>query len=249
MKKYAFMLVLLYTTHSLNAQLKQTTHINRIWSGYFNQLRFSNRWGAWIDLHLRNKEDFVNDLSQSILRAGLTYYISNNTKLTAGYAYIHDFPADNHKNISTYEHRPWQQIQWHTKYGKRNMMQWLRLEQRFRRKVKNDDELAAGYLFNWRLRYNVWYEVPFGKNSTDPGSWSFIANDELHINFGKEIVNNYFDQNRFFLGVKYQTGAHSNLQMGYMNLFQQLPAGNQYRNIHALRVFFFQTMDFRKKSS
>jgi hypothetical protein len=74
-----------------------------------------------------------------------------------------------------------------------------------------------------------------------------VVNDEVHINFGKQIVNNYFDQNRFFLGLKYQTGEHSNLQVGYMNLFQQLAAGNKYRDINAFRFFFFQNLDLRKK--
>jgi Protein of unknown function (DUF2490) len=69
----------------------------------------------------------------------------------------------------------------------------------------------------------------------------------VHVNFGKAIVNNYFDQNRLFVGLKYQTGLHSNLQFGYMNIFQQLAAGNQYRNFNVLRFFFFQNFDLRKK--
>ncbi len=127
-------------------------------------------------------------------------------------------------------------------------MQWFRLEERYRRKILNDDSLADGYNFNWRLRYNIWYEVPFFKNGTDINSWSFIVNDEVHVNFGKQIVNNYFDQNRFFLGFKYQAGKQSNLQFGYMNWFQQLPAGNRYRNSNVIRIFFFQNFDLRKKA-
>lgn len=247
MKRKLFFILLLFSKQVLHAQVKQTENSNRIWLAYFNQTRFSDKWGTWTDIHLRTKEDFINNLSQSIIRLGLTYYITDNTKFTLGYAYVNDFPADNHKNISVPEHRPWQQIQWHTKYGKKKMMQWFRLEERYKRKVLNDDALADGYSFNFRLRYNIWYEVPFYQNGNDPESWSFIVNDEVHVNFGKEIVNNYFDQNRFFLGVKYQTGSQSNLQFGYMNLFQQLAAGNRYRNINALRLFFFQNFDLRKK--
>ncbi|MBL0355592.1 MAG: DUF2490 domain-containing protein [Chitinophagaceae bacterium] len=228
---------------------KQTEHINRIWAGYFNQTRFSDKWGIWAEVQVRTKDDFVKDIAQGIIRVGLTYYVSDATKLTAGYAYINDFPADNHKNISVPEHRPWQQIQWHTKYGRKKMMQWFRLEERFKRKVLNDDVLANGYSFHFRMRYNIWYEVPFYKNGTDAGSWSFIVNDEVHVNFGKEIVNNYFDQNRFFVGVKYQTGNHNNLQLGYMNIFQQLASGNRYRSFNVLLFFFFQNIDLRKKKS
>lgn len=249
MKKIFVVVFTLISTQHLKAQTKSTEQINRIWGGYFNQTRLSNKWGIWAEAQLRSKENFVNNLSQSIVRMGITYYLADATKLTAGYAYVNDFPGDNHKNISAPEHRIWQQVQWHTKYGKNRMMQWVRLEERFRHKVKNEDELADGYNFNFRLRYNWWYEIPFVKNGSEPHSWSFIANDEVHINFGKQIVNNYFDQNRFFLGFKYQTGKHSNFQFGYMNLFQQLPAGNKYRSMDVLRFFFFQNIHVRKKQS
>jgi len=214
--------------------------------GYFNQTRFSNKWGAWAETQLRTKEDFFTNFSQAILRFGLTYYLNDNTKLTAGYAYVNHFPADNHKEISQPEHRPWQQLQWHTKYPKLRLMQWFRLEERFRRKIKDDDELAEGYNFNFRFRYNFLAQFPLSKKRFQPKTFSFIANDEVHINFGKQVVNNYFDQNRFFLGFAYHVNLKDNFQFGYMNVFQQLPAGNQYRSIHVARVSYFHNPDLRK---
>jgi hypothetical protein len=97
---------ILFTMAYINAesacaqQTKTTEHINRIWLGYLTQTRFSDHWGMWADFHLRTKENFVEGLSQSIIRLGATYYITDNTKLTLGYAYVNDFPGDNHKNIS-----------------------------------------------------------------------------------------------------------------------------------------------------
>ena len=126
-------------------------------------------------------------------------------------------------------------------------MQWLRLEQRFRRKILNDDELAADYLFNYRLRFNVLMQFPLGNNPFQPRSLSFVLNDELHVNFGEKIVYNYFDQNRFFAGFNFHLAGHNNLQFGYMNIFQQLAGGNRYRSLHAIRLFFFHNLDLRKK--
>ncbi|GAB2827281.1 DUF2490 domain-containing protein [Ferruginibacter profundus] len=245
-KIYVCCAALFFCNHS-TAQTKQTEKLNQVWLGYFNQTRFSNKLGLWTDLHLRTKEDFVNNFSQSIIRLGLTYYINDATKFTLGYAYVTNYPGDNHKQISQAEHRPWQQIQWHTKYGKKRMMQWFRLEEKYKRKILNDSTLADGYGFGWKLRYNFWYEIPLSSKAVVPKAWSFITNDEVHINFGKQIVNNYFDQNRFFLGLKYQVNETSNLQFGYMNVFQQLAAGNKYKSINAARVFFFQNIDARNK--
>ena len=247
-KKFSLIFLLLFSlSPELLSQTKQTESVQQIWLGYFNQTRFSNKWGIWTDLHLRTKEDFVNDFSQSIIRVGLTYYLKDDTKLTAGYAYVSHYPADNHKNVTMPEHRPWQQLQWHTRSPKLRLMQWFRLEERFRRKIENDDELAEGYNFNFRIRYNIFAQFPLGKKSFQRGSLSFIVNDEVHVNFGEEIVYNYFDQNRFFLGFAYNVNKHDNIQLGYMNVFQQLAPGNKYKMGHIARVFYFHNLDLRKK--
>ncbi len=246
MKKIFAVVVLCFGYSMLQAQVKQTENLQQVWLGYFNQTRFTDKLGAWTDLQLRTKDDFVNKFSQSIVRVGLTYYVTDATKLTVGYAYISHYPADAHKKITQPEHRPWQQVQWHTKYGKKRMMQWFRLEERFRRKIQNDSTLADGYNFNFRLRYNFFYDVPLTPGGIKPGAISFVVNDEVHINFGEQIVSNYFDQNRFFLGFKYQLSELDNLQLGYMNVFQQLPAGNKYKSTDIIRLFYFQNLDWRK---
>jgi hypothetical protein len=228
-------------------QTKQTEDIEQVWLGYFNQTRFSDNWGLWSDFHLRTRDDLVKDLSQGIARLGITYYFNTATKLTAGYAYVHHFPGDNHKDVAQPEHRPWQQLQWHTTYGKKKMMQWFRLEERFRRKILNDSTLADGYNFNFRLRYNFFLDIPLSDEGIKKGKFSFVVNDEVHVNFGRQVVYNYFDQNRFFVGLKFQSTAHDNIQLGYMNVFQQLPAGNKYRNNHVIRLFYFQNLDLRKQ--
>lgn len=247
MKRTA-LLVFILTIGKFGLSQKQTTHSQQVWLAYFNQTRFSDKWGIWVDAHLRTKDDFFDSLSVGIARAGLTYYLNDNTKLTAGYAYVNIFPGDNHANISRPEHRPWQQIQWHTKYPKLRLMQYLRLEERFRRKVLNNDELAEGHNFNFRVRYNFFMNGPIGNKPFVPGTFSWIVNDELHVSFGKEVVYNYFDQNRLFLGFSYHVNAHDNIQFGYMNIFSQLPAGNRYRNVHAARLFYIHNLDLRRKN-
>ncbi|MBS1917101.1 MAG: DUF2490 domain-containing protein [Bacteroidetes bacterium] len=247
LKRIYLSLVVFFTSEEVTYSQKQTTAFQQTWVAYLNQSRFSDKWGTWTDLHLRTRENYMDNLSQTIARFGLTYYVNNNTKLTAGYAYVSLYPWDNHKNVTQPEHRPWQQIQWHTNYPKLKLMQWLRLEERFKHKIKNDDELADGYNFNYRLRYNFYLAVPLSRRPFAPGTFSFVFNDELHINFGKEITYNYFDQNRLFVGFVYHTTKTDNIQFGYMNFFQQLPAGNQYKNIDVARFFYFHNLDFRRK--
>ncbi|GAA4332614.1 DUF2490 domain-containing protein [Flaviaesturariibacter amylovorans] len=241
-------LALLLTAGGARAQTKRTEHVGQTWLGYFNQARLSDRWGLWLEAQGRTRERGVEGLSQGIARLGLTYYLNDATKATAGYAFVNHFPADNHMEISQPEHRLWQQLQWHTKYGRLRTMQWFRLEERYRRRILNDSTLGSGFNFNLRARYNFLLQVPLAAE-VKQGSLSVIANNEIHINFGKAIVNNYFDQNRFFLGFAYHVNAHDNLQFGYLNIFQQLAAGNRYKATHAARIYFFHNLDLRKKRS
>lgn len=242
-------ILLLFFLHGnmLTAQTKNTVSVQQIWTGYFNQSRISEKWGIWADLHLRTKEDFLSNLSQGIARIGLTYYLTDDAKLTAGYAFVNHFPADQHLDISQPEHRAWQQLQWHTRYKRWRLMQWFRLEERWRRRILDRDELASGYHFNFRTRYNFFSQFSLSKRPFAPKTLSAVINNEVHINFGKQVINNYFDQNRFFVGFNFHLDGHNNIQAGYSNVFQQLPAGNQYRSIHVIRAFYFHQLDLRKK--
>jgi hypothetical protein len=247
MKKILLLALFLFCVSAVQAQPKTVTDMRQLWFGYFNQTRFSDKWGVWGDFHLRTQDDFTEEFMTGIARAGLMYYLNDAAKFTVGYAYVNHFPAEGHKNISQPEHRPWQQLQWHTKFTRTRLMQWLRLEERFRRKIRNDTALAEGHNFNFKMRYNVFYEIPITKAGTGTGALSAVLNDEVHINFGKQIVYNYFDQNRAFVGLKLNTSAHDNIQFGYMNVFQQLASGNRFRNAHVFRLFYFQNLDWRRK--
>lgn len=244
MKINLLVLLLALASPSLWAQ-KTTTTDEQTWFGVLNQTRLSKRWGIWFDAHLRLKEDYVGDLSQGIVRAGPIFYLSDDVRLTAAYAYVHTFPAPGHANIGLPEHRPWQQVQWFQRGNKARLTQAIRLEERYRRKTLNDNELGEGFNFSWRIRYNFSLFLPITKKRFEPGGLQFNANNEVFINFGKNILFNHFDQNRLFVGLVYQVNKHAQLHGGYMNLYQQLPAGDQFRNQHTVRVFYFHNFDLR----
>lgn len=228
----------------------QKTFINeeQTWLGIFNQIRLSQRWGIWHDSHFRLKDNFIAEPAQVLFRIGPTYYLLDEVRITLAYNYINHFPGSGHENVAQPEHRPFQQIQWYTRYGKTRLMQWIRLDERFRRRIKNDDELGDGFNFNWRIRYNFALFLPLSKKGLAPNTLQVLLNNEVMVNFGREIINNYFDQNRLFTGLVYQISPESHLQLGYMNLFQQQAAGNRYRHQHTIRLFYFHNIDFRPQA-
>lgn len=208
-------------------------------------MRFTKKTGIWTDIHLRTKENFFTNFSQSLFRVGLTYYLDDHAKLTTGYAFVNHYPDNSHPRNTQPEHRIWQQAQWHSQYPSLRLMQWIRLEERFRSNKNDENVLATGYRFNFRVRYNILSQFPLTAKKFQPGTLSLVLSDELFVNFGKEIVNNYFDQNRFFCGFHYHLNKHDLIQIGYMNIFQQMPAGNSYKSMHVARLFYFHNMDLR----
>jgi hypothetical protein len=74
-----------------------------------------------------------------------------------------------------------------------------RIKERKRRKVFTG-VLADEYAFNWRFRYNFAFALPMQGKVVLPKTTFLFFNNKVHINSGKEIVNNYFDQNRLFVG-------------------------------------------------
>jgi len=257
MKKITLFLVIAFIVQESVAQtpttVAQTTtktkqYSEQIWLGYLNQGRISKKWGFWLDLQLRTKDNFFDSLSTAMIRPGITYYASEKLKFTVGYTYNNIFPADNHSGVSQPDQRLWQQVQWNTNYERIRLMQWIRLEERWRRKIENADELAEGYNFNFRLRYNFFFQLPITKKAYEKGSLCFVVNDELMVNFGKQIVYNYFDQNRLFTGLQYYFNKDNNIQLNYLNVFLQTSSGNSYKIVNGVRLFYTQTIDFRKNS-
>jgi hypothetical protein len=242
MKKLTLLLLVLFWVPSFGQ--KQVNKQSGVWLGYFNQTRITDKWGIWLDLHGRRTE-FLDRWSTQLFRPGVTYYLSDHVRLTAGYAFTRTFPAAGLHTVRP-ENRLWQQILWTNRQKRLQTQQWIRVEERFNHKIAND-ALQDGYNFNFRFRYLLNLMVPINRDFIDAKTLFFAFNDEIHINAGKQITYNVFDQNRLFVGLGYQFTKGLNLQVGYMNQFQQLPSGNHFNSNNVLRVFVFHNLDLRVK--
>src|SRR5688500_17991990 len=178
----------------------------QLWLGYFNQTRFSNKWGMWVDVHHRMTDNFADRPFLFMVRPAITYFIKDNLRVNVGYALVRHFPGKG-LNTTRTEHRPWQQIWWNQKYPGLTTLQWLRLEQRFNQKVV-EDELQEGYNYTFRVRYSFSFFVPLkGKEVVAKTPFVALIN-EVFLNFGDKVTYNTFDQNRLFAGFGYQFTSH-----------------------------------------
>lgn len=242
----SFVFLILLNFSAKTQVSKVTERYSQSWFNYYNQTRFSKSLGLWADLQYFTKEIYQINASQFEGRLGLIYYVTDDARASAGYAFINSFPAAGHLHISQPEYRVWQQFQWYTHYVKLRTMQWLRFEQRFVRKIKNDDSLAAGYTFSYRIRYNLFVTIPWARKGR-LSKFGTAIGDEIYFSFGRQVNNNFFDQNRFFAGVFYRTSLSNNFQVGYLHEFQEKDPGKKYKAIDVLRFSFFHNLDLRKQ--
>lgn len=71
--------------------------------------------------------------------------------------------------------------------------------------------------------------------------------DELLVNAGKSIVYNRFDHNRIYAGLSYAVLKGIEVEAGYLNWYQQRPAGDQFYNRHILNFAFIHRIDLMNK--
>ena len=223
---------------------KTVNQAEQAWVGLFTQTRLSKRWGIWLDLHQRFTDHFVGRPLQAFARVGGTYYITDDIRLVAGYAFVWFYKGPG-EAAGHLEHRPWQQISIRQSYNRFSTMQWLRLEQRFVQKL-SDGVPTNDFKFNWRIRYSYGISIPLNHKKLLPKTWFIALQNELFINFGSQITYNYFDQNRLFGGIGYQFNKAWNAQLGYMNVFQQTATGNVFQNANCIRLYVYYNLDLRK---
>lgn len=237
------LLFLLAVCCAAAAQKKPLSYAFQDWVGYNPQIRFSKHWGTWVDMEVHSGDHLFNGYSLAIFRVAGTYYNNKNNKFTAGYGYADYFPGENHQHISIQEHFAWQQYQWYHRPRKSKIMQWLRLEEKFKQDVIDNNTAADSYTFTYKLRYNVFCTFPLSSRGLVKNSFGFTLGNELYLYYGPHINNHLFDQHRLFLGLSYAVNAHDNLVFGINNILQENTAGTQFKFLNILKVTFFENIN------
>jgi len=244
--KYIFYLIflLLLGPFLSNAQTKQVQYGQQSWLDYLNQNRYSKNWGSWLDLQLKLTDNYYKSVYATESTLGATYYTKNNLKIVGALTYVDQIHSGTN-NYHLAEYRPWQMVQLNTDLPRLKTLQWLRLEERFKQTTLNDAP-SNNYDFTYRFRYYFLSNIPLTKHHYKKGSLSFVASEEIYLNFGKNIVYNTFDQNRLSAGFYYYINNDNIFQFGYTNEYQMLNQKNKINNLDVIRLSIFNNIDFRK---
>ncbi len=246
MRKQFLLYLCLFSIYSFG-QSKPVIYQQQVWAGFYPQLKLSRHWGLWFDSEVHSNDHYFNGYSQMVFRFAGTYYNNKQNKFTAGYGFTDYFPGDNHKYISLPEHFFWQQYQWYHYPGKSKIMQWVRLEQKFKEDVIDNYTLADTYTLTYRARYNFYCTIPLSKRGLKANTLAVALGNELYVYYAPHLPNRLFDQDRVFLGFSYAVNPHDNLVFGMTNIFQEDVSGTQFKNNNVLRVSFFQNIGMKTR--
>ncbi len=239
----AFLLVVNYSK-------AQTTRINtdnfNAWVVYNGQHLLTDKFGLHAEVQVRRNNGF-SGWQQLLLRPGVFYKINKNVLATAGYAYVETHPYGEIPSAKTTfpEHRVWEQFQLTQQTGTVDIINRLRLEQRF------FGDASVGTFTNLRyenrLRYMLKANIPLGKTAP----FYLPLYDEVFIAFGKNVKYNTFDQNRLGLGFGYNAGKTTKIELGYLYQYvQQRNLTATYsqvvENNHTLAINVFSSLPFKK---
>jgi hypothetical protein len=247
MKRIFYCIILaFFALNHLYAQSdrKKQTSQKQVWYAYINTLELNNKW--FIVSEIQERRFILPDKQHQFLtRAHLHYKFKNDWDGAIGFAYSLQSPNNpvSTSNLIIPEFRP------HIEFNNKQVGEKLsfshnyRAEWRFFRNTENN-HLASGYWNVLRLRYKFGADYIVWK-SIKKKNLKLKTSDEILINAGKAIVNNVFDQNRFFIGLNYQFHPKLAIEAGYMNLFQQKTTGFEFYNRNIARFTLLHKIQIR----
>ncbi len=214
----------------------------RSWYMYFGDHPIGDGgWGVHFDGQFR-VHGLGDSRSQTLLRPGINFDLNDTVQFSGGYAYIDTSAGEGSApGFNVPENRLWEQLILWQRLGRTGLVHRYRLEQRFvGNKVPNDvgEGTLDGHTYRNRFRYFLKASIPIGTDTR----YSAQLYNELMINFGKNVQNNFFDQNRSYAAFGINMGRAGRLELGYLLQLVQQGSGSVIEYNHALQIGFFSTV-------
>lgn len=241
------LLTLILTAHRSDAQRQILTN-HHAWYNYFGNHRFTEKWGVHTELQLR-RANWLPQTQQTLARIGTDYRLNDHVMITAGYAWIFTDRYGKLPATKAYqENRAWQQIHLIQQLSKITLQHRYRLEQRWV-EAFSSDTTPTQTIYSNRIRYRFQTLIPLNNQKIELNTWFVVFNNEVWINFGKNIKYNIYDQNRAYAGIGYQFSKSGNAQLGYLHQAIFKADGIHVESNHTVHVAITYNIDLRKSNS
>ena len=236
--KIIFLLLLMSSIFSLTGQNPEDKLGN--WIGATSSMRFADKWSFFLQGELRTWE-MASNLNELLWRAAVHYDFSKKTNGAIGYVRVDTWPFDDELYRKFHENRFFQELSIKSKWGKMNVKNRFRVEQRWITTVEYGTE------FSNRIRYMLGFTIPLNGENIQKGTNYITIFNEVFVDldrfdywFDREAGDGGLNQNRLYAGFGRQVSAYGKFSVGL--LWQHRPHANFAR----LLLSYSHNFDFRK---
>lgn len=206
------------------------------WNKIEATLKLPKKFSTKLEIQDRS---FFHPLAQHqfFVRGTGFYSLNHGWSFFMGYTYFLQSPQDptSESNLIAPEHRPAFGFVLKQNIRRTMLSQRYQLEERFMHNTTNG-ELAPGYKFIARLRYRIMLSVPLIDKDKKKGKGDLRLNlsDEIHLQAGKTVQGQPFDQNRASALLEYSINSQFSIFTGYTHWYQQVGINQHYYNRHII---------------
>lgn len=233
---------LLFVSFSINANTKKnvdTQHL--LWTRYYLKLKINDNYQIRQELEERTYW-FPWRQHQFISRTHVEKKLGKGWNAGVGFTYFlqslpHDPEITNFTN--ELELRPQLEIAY-----KQIISNKISLHHRYWSEFRFFEQPNNSFEYgNNRTRYKLELRYsPFNKIAVK-------VFDEIHINIGRKIVHNVFDQNRLGASVQYMPIKNFGIELSYINWYQQRKSGVDFYNRHIVRLTIHHVFTLKSKNN
>ena len=228
------------------APLRAATDSNHnAWFMYFGDHPIlKSRWGVHLEGQWR-RAHLGARWQQLLLRPAVNFQLNKKVLLTGGYAFVEthpygDFPA----RANFPEHRFFEQALIAHRIGGLDVQNRLRFEQRNIGQLERQQDgvfRRGSWRYENRFRHmrRANSPLPFANRAYYIGLY-----DEVFLNFGKNVANNVFDQNRAYAALGRKIARETRIEVGFMEQTLQQRSGLVFEHNHTLQIAIYCKLPF-----
>jgi len=211
------------------------------WIRYYNIFPLSEKWAIHSEFDNRS---FVNPVHENlfVIRSQARYRANKIMDFGAGFAYFH-VNTQSEKvdpDFSVPEYRAQQDLTFINDIAKITFHNRFQIEERFIQKADKTgllNEFSFAFRFRYRLQsmFTIWEKEKRSVKGT--------ISDEILFNQGKDNRNNTFDQNRFYVALRYHFNPNIGLELGYLKNFQRRSSGVDFYDRDIIRFTVYHRIN------
>jgi hypothetical protein len=211
------------------------------WIRYYNIFPLSEKWAIHSEFDNRS---FVNPVHENlfVIRSQARYRATNMMDFGGGFAFfsVNTQNPNLDPEYSVPEYRAQQDLTLINDIAKITFHNRFQLEERFIQKADKNgllDEFSFAYRFRYRL------QSMFTLCEKEGRSIKGTISDEVLFNFGKDNRRNTFDQNRFYVALRYHFNPNLGLELGYLKNFQRRASGIDFYDRDIIRFTVYHKIN------